>query len=894
MLVNETSNDLYSIQILIKRGVTVPFNTYRDTWGIPHLKADTEIELAFAQGYNAALDRGWQIEVERQRVKGTSASFLGREHLEWDKFARRTKIDETARICYQNLNFETRHWILSFVKGINAAVGKCDASAFDEHGISAQPWEPWTPISVWLSTHILMGGFASKLWKEEVIKRLGEEYLNCFSSENFTSANSNGWYIPGNQTESGFPLQAGDPHRVVELPSCYQQVRLSCDEYDVVGFAVPGIPGIAHFGHTGRVAWSITNAMANYQDLYFEKITCTEGVYTCEGPNGTEDVQEIIEIIEIRNEESVEIRVLETNRGPVIVDAEGDNLAISIRLPTREFFVSGFDSLQGLLRAKTVSDVEQAFESWVEPVNVLQASDKEGGHCHKVVGLVPNRAEENFNRVVPAWDARFEWSGTIKGDVCHNKNSVAVMANQRGLAANMGTDFSPPHRANRINEMIASQDKWSAKEMQSIHTDCYLSTAHIIVNALKDEKALPEAAALLVERLNNWDFHMTAESVESAVFSKLRALIVNKIYDASELESLALILNENKYPSLFSPWLCLKSRIAFALESILVNGIPSINTKGIVRESLIELSKREDLDTPWGDLHTITPWTTLSGDDIKIWSGIGGDHDCVLSSYSLPGITHSCWRAPVARYVWDIAGVDQSFWISQFGASGDPDNQHFSDQFEYWRRGELIPIVTDWDELTLEETFVFEQRKPTEFQHTIEGVGSVSINDLDIENDIELIHSWVTQERAKYWGMTEYEKKDVALVYEYIDAESHHNTYMMRLDGVPVCFFQLYDPRHEEVGSKYEVLEGDIGLHVFVAYTDNPIKGFSGKTFDVLKEFIFSNQENKRIIGEPDIRNEKIQKRFLQFGFSLGGIVELTGKQAQLSFFEKPEDEAII
>ena len=164
----------------------MPFSTYRDTWGIPHLKADSETELAYAQGYNVALDRGWQIEVDRQRAKGTSASFLGREHLEWDKFARRTKIDETARICYQNLNPKTRHWVLSFVKGINGAVGKCKASAFDEHGISAQPWEPWTPISVWFSTHILMGGFASKLWKEELINRLGD-YLDCFSSEEYTS-----------------------------------------------------------------------------------------------------------------------------------------------------------------------------------------------------------------------------------------------------------------------------------------------------------------------------------------------------------------------------------------------------------------------------------------------------------------------------------------------------------------------------------------------------------------------------------------------------------------------------------------------------------------------------------------------------------------------------------
>ena len=868
----------------------MPFSTYRDTMGIPHLKADTEIELAFAQGYNVALDRGWQIEVERQRANGTSASFLGRAHLEWDKFARRTKIAETARICYQNLSPKTRQWIRSFVKGINAAVGHCESSAFDEYGISAQPWEPWTPISIWFSTHILMGGFANKFWKEEVIKRLGEEYLDCFSSEDLWSANSNGWYIPGSQTESGLPLQAGDPHRIVELPSCYQQVHLSCDQYDVVGFAIPGIPGIAHFGHTGKVAWSITNAMANYQDLYFEKIHCKEGRYFCEGPDGQEEVEETIENIEIRDEESVQISVLETKRGPVIVESTGNNLAISIRLPTRSFFISGFDSLLGLLHAKSAKDVEQAFESWVEPVNVLQASDQGGGYCYKVAGMVPNRPKRNFNRVVPAWDEAFEWTGTIKGDSSDDKNSVSVMANQRALSAEMGSDFSPPHRANRIHEIIDSKHNWSAKDMERIHTDCYLSTAYIIVDRLKVEQDLSEEALSLVGRLTSWDFHMKAGSSEAAIFSKLRALIVNKICESPELKNIASISSEGRYSDLFSPWLCLKSRIAFGLESILIKGILGIDTQSIVRESLIELSGQDDLNMTWVDLHEVTPWTTLSSDEIKVWPGIGGDHDCVLSSYSLPGITHSCWRAPVARYAWDITGASNSFWISQFGSSEDPNNKHFSDQFEYWRRGELIPIVTDWNELELEKTRLIEQSRFNNLRHTIEEFEEFSISDLSIENDIDLIYEWVTQERAVFWGMADYEKKDVELVYEYIDIQSHHNTYLIRQGGVPVSFFQLYDPINEEIGSKYEALKGDVGLHMFLAPSDFPTKGFTKKILDIIQGFIFSVKDNRRIVAEPDARNEKMLKRLVHYGFSFGDMIDLTAKQAQFVFLMKSED----
>ena len=40
----------------------------------------------------------------------------------------------------------------------------------------------------------------------------------------------------------------------------------------MVGLAFPGVPGLPHFGHAGPVAWAITNAMADYQDLYREQL----------------------------------------------------------------------------------------------------------------------------------------------------------------------------------------------------------------------------------------------------------------------------------------------------------------------------------------------------------------------------------------------------------------------------------------------------------------------------------------------------------------------------------------------------------------------------------------------------------------------------------------------
>ncbi|MFD7942701.1 penicillin acylase family protein, partial [Streptomyces sp. NPDC059744] len=141
---------------------------YRDDWGIPHLRAAGAGELAHAQGRNAALDRAWQIEVERHRAQGTTAAFLGAEAVEWDRFARRARLDDTARRCFESLAPETADWVRAYVDGVNAGLGEGAGGApeFAAAGLAPGTWQPWTPLGVWLATHILFAGFPTKLWRE--------------------------------------------------------------------------------------------------------------------------------------------------------------------------------------------------------------------------------------------------------------------------------------------------------------------------------------------------------------------------------------------------------------------------------------------------------------------------------------------------------------------------------------------------------------------------------------------------------------------------------------------------------------------------------------------------------------------------------------------------------
>jgi acyl-homoserine lactone acylase PvdQ len=60
----------------------------RDRWGISHIYAKNQHDLFFAQGYNAARDRLFQLEIWRRRATGTIAEIQGAKALDRDIGAR--------------------------------------------------------------------------------------------------------------------------------------------------------------------------------------------------------------------------------------------------------------------------------------------------------------------------------------------------------------------------------------------------------------------------------------------------------------------------------------------------------------------------------------------------------------------------------------------------------------------------------------------------------------------------------------------------------------------------------------------------------------------------------------------------------------------------------------
>jgi penicillin amidase len=699
----------------------MPAETFRDPWGIPHLRAGSADELAFLQGQNAATDRSWQIEMERWRSEGRTAEQLGPEGLPWDRFARQARIDDTARRCFENLDPATQQWCTAYVDGVNDALssGRRDAREFRDTGTAPAAWEPWTPLGVFLVHHILFSTFPNKLWRDHVAKVLGPAAVELFSIEAPVWAGSNAWAVAGGLTATGSPLVAGDPHRLMELPGVYQQVRLACPEFDVVGLAFPGVPGLPHFGHTGQAAWAVTNAMADYQDLYSEQLRRDGAALLALGPDGWEPVPvNHQEKILVRGGSAEMVDIIETQRGPVISGGP-DGGALSLRTPSRVAGRLGFEAVLPLLRSRSAGDVEVALEAWVEPVNCVLAADSGGDVRQLVAGKVPVRNPQNRVRPVPAESPDHQWPGDWMDLPASRVDRVAVNANDRASGGGdlTGLEFAPAHRAQRIRHLLEEAGTGldgtpglTTDDMQRIHMDCRLGSWPALRRALVklDEPAatLSAAAVELRERLLGWDGQMRAGSTDAAAFAAWRSALVVALAGTPLLAPSAAPAGHSP---LFAPWLNPVSRVGFALETILATGAAfGIDVPAAVGQAL-EAAAAAPSSAAWGETHTVLPLhavadypATGAAAPAVPPTALSGDTGCVLCTESLPGVTDASFRGPVARYLWDLSDRAKSRWIVPFGASGNPADENFLSQMPLWAAGELLPVLTDWDQLTKE------------------------------------------------------------------------------------------------------------------------------------------------------------------------------------------------
>ena len=915
----------------------------RDAWGVPHVRADDELALARAQGLVTARDRTWQLRLLRAQVTGSSAALLGAAGLAWDELAHRVRLADTAVRAYDALADDDRAWVDAYAAGVRTGLATAGRTAEEREldrvlparaGTDDDPWPAWASLGALHAYHVLFSTFPQVLWHAHVARLVRDappgsplagldplRLLALFDpAEGGPTAGSNAWAVHGSRTAHGAPLLAGDPHRLLDLPGTYQQVRLACPAYDVVGLAFVGVPGVAHFGHTGGAAWGITNAMAHSTEVLHERLRRDpDGAWRAWGPDGWERVEQDVAQVHVRGGRPVDVEVVETPRGPLVVrglpvrrpvrpdavphardDEPGDEDAYALRLAARTGADVGIAAVRRLLHARTAHDVHAAFDGWVDPVNRVVAADTGGTVLAFDAGRVADRPREQ--RLVPlvAWEpahARPAWRRLAPARAV---TDVHVDANERPAdpARDHGAVYAPD-RGDRLRALLADRTGLSPTDLAALHGDVRLAEADRLLALVARVDGLDARAAALRDRLLAWDRRMAAASTDAGAYAAVRAVLVELL--AAE-PALAALGAPHGCGAVLDPWFGVRARIATVVPALLdptARGVGlGVDTDAHVRTALARVAAGP-APGPWGARHTALPAHVL--DDVPGAVApscpalpLGGDQDTVRCTGSVPGVTDRAYRGSVARWVWDLADRDRSRWVVPFGADGDPGAPHFTDQHEVWAAGGTVEVVTRWDLLEpdaadLPARSTVPGPSPVAWAAGPRGavvaeaataVGRVTCTVLDPDADLAVLHAWVTARGTGFWGLGHLTADELRDTYAHVDGLAHHHGLLVRADGVPVALMQVYDPGLDPLGEVYDVQPGDLGVHVLVGARPpgGTVAGLLAAVFDLVATL----PGVRRVVGEPDAANTAILRHARAVGFELGPVVDLPTKRARL------------
>ena len=734
-----------------------PVTIYRDEYGIPHVKATTVHDAFFGQGFATAQDRLFQMDHDRRWAYGRWAELAGESAVEQDVLMRKFQLRRSVERDYGAINAETRAMFEAYAEGVNGFIETTEALPV-EYAILGESPEAWTAqdcLAVFKARHVLMGHMEAKLWRAKTVAALGAEraaelmpqyekggllivppgaeYLGdnydvlggyVSGAEHVdgmadADSGSNNWAVHGSRTTSGKPLLAGDPHRPIETPSVYFQNHISCDEFDGMGLSFPGCPGFPHFGHNARVAWCVTHAAADYQDLYIESFRGGSSLHY-EHKGSWKHAETHAEVIQVRGAEAVEVEVTTTHHGPIVVGEPSSGRAIAFKYTATDEPNMGLEALLMQLCSSSVDEMDAAMRGWVDPCNNYVFGDVDGDIAYLTRGKVPIRSMANAWLPVPGWTGEHEWEGFIPFEemprIRNPENGFIVTANNKQVDDDypyyISVQYATEHRARRIYDRLAEMPNATVEDMGDVHAERVSIPALAYLKLLPGVEPADERSAEAQRVLLRWDGKMDVDAAAPAIFSAFRYHLDDTIlrHLLGPLADYALSAGGRGAPHHVS---LLKAHLVRMAETDDASWLPSGATwKSLMAEALgnaVEyLTDRIGNDMnewTWGKIHqTNRPhwlsnaysWATeLEGPAMPL----GGDGDTPLAasySHSDPfGIAGSS----VARYIYDLSDWDNSRWIVPFGASGHPASAHFSDQSSIWADVDFIPMTYSWNKI---------------------------------------------------------------------------------------------------------------------------------------------------------------------------------------------------
>lgn len=755
-----------------------------DRYGIPHVYAASEADLFRALGFVHARDRLWQMEQNRRTASGRLSEAFGPAALEADRFSRIVGFRRAAERELAVADSAIRKTLEWYADGVNAFISANPNRLAAEFNLLRLAPEPWTPVDS-LACWKIMAWSLSVNWESELLRiqlagRLGEiraadlepdypaenpvmpdalgdqeatgllhtaglalnqyEAVKSWFKMEGEGRGSNTWALAPKRSATRRALLCSDVHMTVQVPSAWYEAHLIAPGIEVSGATHPGVPGVV-IGHNERVAWGMSAAMCDVQDLFVER-RHPEDRLLFEYQGEWERAEVLDEVIRIRgqSEEHTE-RVITTRHGPLVDGMAGDALEASGGRFSLALSWTGhhpgttLDAILALNRARDWDTFLGALGKWSDPPQTVSFADVDGNIGLAVAGRIPSRPTNPGLVPAPGWTGAHEWKGYVPPDALprlYNPEPAVVVAANQKIAGDdyphfMGVEYDPGWRAARIQEMLIEKDRYSLRDMAEIQLDTGSKLAARLAplfGRLEPRDPFEKVAAGYLRR---WNYRMDADNPAALIFHYCWLHFANLTVGA------ALGPLREGYLGISGTPLFLvhgfRLRAATRLLELLERDGASVwygevNGRQRTREEALQAALSQAVRQiraeygdnarrwDWGRSHQVRYVHPLGGAPLlrtffnRGPFPVGGDMTTPNQTGYTPAVPPGLVNvASTYRQIYSVGEWDLAQTVTHTGQSGHPLSDQYDDQMGMWREG--VYHSMPWTRKAVEDATVY-------------------------------------------------------------------------------------------------------------------------------------------------------------------------------------------
>lgn len=750
----------------LKGKVTVHYDSLR----IPHIFAENEHDLYFAQGFVTARDRLWQMEFQTHAAGGRLSEIIDDPRvLQIDRARRRTGMVYAAEQSKKAMEADpvSKMVVEAYSEGVNAWINSLSFAELPlEYKLLDYSPEPWTTLKCGLLLKFMawdLTGKSDDFVNTNAAASLGDSaYARLFpelapltapivpkgttwdfepiqvqAPDSFSPSSrapnlmypqpdamngSNNWVVAPSKTANGHPILCNDPHLGLRLPSIWYEVQLSLPGHSVYGVSLPGSPAVI-IGFNGDIAWGVTNASRDVLDWYeIEFQDASRKAYRFEGQ--WLPTKERVEVIKRRFGPELRDTILFTQHGPVVYDRSysDPDTAGPINVAMRW---AGHDSTNEistfyqLNRAKNYDDYRKAIRTYACPGQNFVFAAKDGDIAITQQGRFPVKWKGQGEVVMDGADQLHLWQAYIPAE----QNPFAKNPARGFLFSSNqhATDTLYPYhiygsydytRNLRIQSALEGMTGIKVADMMKLQCDNYNEMAAIGLGVLLkqlDGTKLSPSTKVAAKTLSKWNLMNDHDQEAPSIFQAWS----NRLFALVWEDDLLAIGRKAEAPENFNTLLWLVDSAGLPnvddRRTPEVESLATIVTKALnqAMEELDSFARTEKVPYTWQNYNNVHA-LHLSRQKALSFDRlpIGGNQGIVNASRKNNGPS---WRMVVEL------GPEPIAWGSYPGGpSGNPGSRYYANGIQPWAAGQyhrlLFLKASDQDNAAIQFSQVLQPR----------------------------------------------------------------------------------------------------------------------------------------------------------------------------------------